>query len=62
MLKIIPISKPGTAGFSYALARTDANEAAVHEGAAAQGLLAGKAMPIRPDGQFWTFIDIIKRR
>jgi hypothetical protein len=62
MLKIIPISKPGTVGFSYALARTDADEAAVRKNAAGQGLLVGKAMPIKPDGQFWKFVDIIKHR
>jgi hypothetical protein len=29
MLKLIPITKPGVPGFSYALARTDADETAV---------------------------------
>jgi hypothetical protein len=40
MLKIIPITKPGVPGFSYALAMTDAAETAVRKNAAAQGLLA----------------------
>ena len=45
MLRFIPITKPGVPGFSYAVARTDIDESAVRKNAAAQGLLAGEAMP-----------------
>lgn len=62
MLEIVPISKPGTAGFSYALAINDAVETTVRKQAAAQGLLAGTPMPIEPGSQFWSFVDIAKRR
>jgi hypothetical protein len=61
MLKIIPITKPGVPGFSYALAMTDAAETAVRKNAAAQDLLAGKAMPTGPNPQFWSFVDTAKR-
>jgi hypothetical protein len=62
MLKVIPITKPGAPGFSYALARTDADEMAVRKNAAAQELLAGKAMSTEPNLQFWSFVDSVKRR
>ena len=60
MLKVIPITKAGVPGFSYALARTDADETAVRSNAAAQGLLAGAAMPTEPNPQFWSFVDACK--
>jgi hypothetical protein len=62
MLKVIPITKPGVTGMSHAIARTDADEAAVRKNAATQGLLAGKAMPTRPNPQFWQFVDYLKNR
>jgi hypothetical protein len=61
MLKLIPISKPGVPGVSYAVARTDVDEAAVRKNAAAQGLLAGIAMPTGTNPQFWSFIDTVNR-
>ena len=63
MLRTIPVidpSKPGSV--SIAVAATDAIEAEVRKDAAARGLLAGKAMPIKSDAQFWSFVDIVKRR
>jgi hypothetical protein len=62
MLKVIPITEPGVAGFSYAIAKTDADETVVRTNAATQGLLAGKAMPTQPNPQFWSFIDHLKGR
>jgi hypothetical protein len=62
MLKIIPITKPGTPGLSYALARTDADELAVRKNAAAQGLLVGAAMATPPNPQFWSFVDSVRSR
>lgn len=61
MLRFIPISKPGAPGVSYAVARTDADETAVRKNAAAQGLLAGTAMPTGTNPQFWSFVDNVKR-
>jgi hypothetical protein len=60
MLKLIPITKPGVPGFSYALARTDADEMAVRKNAAAQGLIAGAAMTTEQNPQFWLFVDLVK--
>jgi hypothetical protein len=60
MLKFIPITKPGVPGFSFAVARTDADETAVRKNAAARGLLAGEAMPTEPNPQFWLFVDSVK--
>jgi hypothetical protein len=62
MLKIIPITKPGVPGFSYAPARTDTDETAVRKNAAAQGLLAGEAMTTEQNPQFWAFVDLVKNR
>jgi hypothetical protein len=43
-LRVIPISKPGVTGFSYAVVNTNDQEAAVRKNAASQGLLAGTPM------------------
>jgi hypothetical protein len=62
-MKIILITDPSKPGsISTAVAATDAIEAEVRKSAAAQGLLAGKAMPLEPTSQFWTFTDVVKRR
>jgi hypothetical protein len=61
MLRTIPISKPGTSGISLHIARTDAEEAELRKSAAAQGLLAGTAMPTQKDSQFWSFRDWLDR-
>jgi len=60
-LRLIPIAQPG-GGFSYELARTDAEENAARKKAAAHGLLAGEAMMTRPNPQFWSFVDTVKSR
>jgi hypothetical protein len=63
MLRKILISDPRVPGsYSYALATTDAVEAAVRKNAAAQDLLAGKATPIEPDHQFRSFVDTLTCR
>jgi hypothetical protein len=62
MLKVIPITKPGVLGFSWKIARTDAEEEALRKNAAAQGLLAGEAMPTTPNPQFWSFVESVKSR
>jgi hypothetical protein len=61
-LRVIPISKPSVAGVSFAMARTDTEEAATRANAGGQGLLAGEAMPTHRNPQFWSFIDHIKTR
>jgi hypothetical protein len=60
-LRVIPISRPGVSGCSFAVVTTDAEEADVAKKAAEQGLLAGPAMPTQPNPQFWSFIDQIKK-
>jgi len=60
-LRVIPVTKPG-GGFSFACARTDAEETAAREKAEALGLRAGATMPIEPDPGIWSVIDYLKRR
>jgi hypothetical protein len=60
-LRVVPISKPSVAGFSFALARSDTEEAKVRENAASQNLLAGKQMRLGPNPQFWSFVDHLKK-
>jgi hypothetical protein len=60
-LRVIPITKPG-GGFSFACARTDAEETAARENARALGLHSGVTMPIEPDPGIWSVIDYLKRR
>ena len=61
MLRVIPIVKPGSTAFTFALARTDADEAAARQRAAAEGLVAGAAKEIEPDPTIWSAIESIKR-
>jgi hypothetical protein len=61
-LRVIPIAKPGGAGFSFAVAPTDEVEETVRKNAAAQGLLAGAAIPIKPDPTIWKVIDYLKAK
>jgi hypothetical protein len=60
-LRLIPISKPGVTGLSYAVVSTDDQEVTVRKNAASQGLLAGAAMPSQPNPEFWSFIDYLKK-
>jgi hypothetical protein len=60
-LRIILLSHPG-AGISFAIARTDAEEAGLRERAVRQGLLAGAAMPSQPNPAIWSLLDSLKKR
>jgi hypothetical protein len=62
MLKLIPISKPGVSGVSYAVVRTDVDEMTVRKNAAAQGFLSGIATQTGTNPQFWSFIETVNRR
>lgn len=59
-LRVIPITKPGVTGFSYAVVNTDDEEVAVRKNAVSQGLFAGTAMRSQPNPEFWSFIDYVK--
>jgi hypothetical protein len=61
-LRVIPLASPRVGGISFTIARTDDEEAAVRERAAAQGLLAGAAMPTRPNPAVWSVLSALKKR
>jgi hypothetical protein len=61
VLRVIPITKPGVNGCSFAMAATDAVEAEVRANAAVRGCLAGPAMPVGSNPEFWPLLDSIKR-
>lgn len=61
MLRVIPVIKPGTTVFTFALARDDDAETAARQKAAANGLIAGPAKEIEPDPAMWSLLDSIKR-
>jgi hypothetical protein len=60
MLRVIPIVKPGTTASTVALARTDEEETAARQKAAAEGLIAGAAQEVEPNPDAWGVIDHIK--
>lgn len=62
VLRIIPITKPGISGCSFAVARNDEEEAAVRTKARTQGCIAGPAMQPQPNPDFWKMVDHINNR
>jgi hypothetical protein len=60
-LRVIPIVKPGV-GYSFALARSGAEETAARNKADALGLRSGSTMQISPGPEVWALIDYLKRR
>jgi hypothetical protein len=61
VLRVIPVIKPGSTAFTFALARNDDDETAARQKAAANGLIAGVAKELEPDPTIWGLIDSIKR-
>ena len=64
MLYIIPITKSGTTSFSFAVVRTDVEEAVTRKNAAGQGLLAGARVSVEHrsgDFDFWKLRNLLKQ-
>gem|GEM_PF-5853255 len=61
MLRVIPVVKPGSTAFTFALARDDEAETAARQKAAANELIAGPAKEVEPDPAMWSLLDYIKR-
>jgi hypothetical protein len=62
VFRTIHIVKPGATAHTAALVWTDADEAAVRERVASEGLLAGTTVEVEPCPNMWGYIDYIKRR
>jgi hypothetical protein len=60
VLRVIPVIKPGSTAFTFALARNDDDETAARQKAAADRLVAGAAKEVEPDPTIWGLIDSIK--
>ncbi len=55
-VRLIPIMKPGGSGVSIAIATNDEDEEKVRADAVARGLVAGVAMALATNPQFWSLI------
>jgi hypothetical protein len=61
-LRFIPIRSSSVAGIKFRTANSDDEEATIRANAKAQGLLAGPAMRVRPNPEFWRVIDYARKR
>jgi hypothetical protein len=61
VLRVIPVVKPGSTAFTFALARDDEAETVARQKAAANGLIAGPAKEVEPDPGLWSLLGYIKR-
>ena len=60
-VRVIPITKPGSNAFTFALARTDEEVTSVQEKALALGLRPGHAKKIEPNPEVNRLLDFIRR-